>query len=373
MSTIIEGRTISEAPAHVMPRLVRKFTLAGTIAAKLIINFCFFTSPPTQASELTPGVRDEDHQALPLTFVKLFGGFQFVLIILYALCTEYDENTSLDAKHATGGEEMVSGKYGMWQDIHVMIFVGFGFLMTFLKSYGFSSLVLNFLVGVVAIMWGMLTSGFFHSVWKAGGVAADMHKVPLHLTQLVEGDFAAATALISLGAVLGKTTPTQALVMVVVELVFYSINFQIIVTTLGAADIGGTLAIHTFGAYFGLAFSWMLTMGSGRHAAASLKDHPLNSSVYHSDMFSMVGTSSSCLVLLPAQLLPTLCFLHSLLLTKRHRPLSLLGVHARRWAHYFCGASGRASSPCSPRATPRTAQWCTPSSPSAPRASPAAW
>ena len=184
-----------------------------------------------------------------MTFVKLFGGFQVVMILFYALFTEYDENTSLDSATSTGAAEMASGKYGMWQDVHVMVFVGFGFLMTFLKAYGFSSLVLNFLVGVVAIMWGILTTGFFHSVWDSGGVAANMHKIPLHMAQLVEGDFAAATALISLGAVLGKATATQVLVMVCFELVFYSLNFQIIATTFGAADIGGTMVIHTFGEF----------------------------------------------------------------------------------------------------------------------------
>jgi len=45
--------------------------------------------------------------------------------------------------------------------------------------------------------------------------------------QLLQGDFAAAAALISLGAVLGKTTPTQTLIMVIFELVFYALNLQV--------------------------------------------------------------------------------------------------------------------------------------------------
>ena len=44
--------------------------------------------------------------------------------------------------------------------------------------------------------------------------------------------------------------------------------------------------IHTFGAYFGLACSWMVTNGS------RTKDHKNNSSMYHSDCF-MVARSSS--------------------------------------------------------------------------------
>jgi len=75
---------------------------------------------------------------------------------------------------------------------------------------------------------------------------------------MVEGDFAAACALISLGAILGKSTPIQTLVMVFFELFFYAFNYQIGVTKLGAADIGGTIFLHTFGAYFGLAVSFAI-------------------------------------------------------------------------------------------------------------------
>jgi ammonium transporter Rh len=35
----------------------------------------------------------------------------------------------------------------MWQDMNVMIFIGFGFLMTFLKTHCWSSIGFNFLIG----------------------------------------------------------------------------------------------------------------------------------------------------------------------------------------------------------------------------------
>ena len=50
----------------------------------------------------------------------------------------------------------------VFQDVHVMIFIGFGFLMTFLRRYGFSSVGLNMLVAAVAIQWSMLVSGYLH-------------------------------------------------------------------------------------------------------------------------------------------------------------------------------------------------------------------
>jgi len=59
--------------------------------------------------------------------------------------------------------------------------------------------------------------------------------------------------LISFGGVIGKLSPFQLLVMTIVELVFYSLNNQVfLVGNLGIADVGGTIIIHMFGAYFGL-------------------------------------------------------------------------------------------------------------------------
>ena len=50
----------------------------------------------------------------------------------------------------------------MFQDVHVMIFIGFGFLMTFLKKYGLSAVSLNMLCAVVCLQWSTLVIGFFH-------------------------------------------------------------------------------------------------------------------------------------------------------------------------------------------------------------------
>ena len=50
----------------------------------------------------------------------------------------------------------------VFQDVHVMIFIGFGFLMTFLKKYGLSAVSLNMLCAVVCLQWSTLVIGFFH-------------------------------------------------------------------------------------------------------------------------------------------------------------------------------------------------------------------
>lgn len=44
--------------------------------------------------------------------------------------------------------------------------------------------------------------------------------------------------------------------MTTIETIFYSLNLTVVVSYLGAEDIGGTITIHMFGAYFGIVASY---------------------------------------------------------------------------------------------------------------------
>lgn len=104
-------------------------------------------------------------------------------------------------------------------------------------------------------------------------------------------EFAAAAVLITYGAVLGKVSRLQLLVIGILEIVFYSINEMIAIEFLKYADAGGSIIIHTFGAYFGLALSRVL------YNQKSL-DNPKEESVYHSDLFAMIGKNFRCCMLI---------------------------------------------------------------------------
>lgn len=52
-----------------------------------------------------------------------------------------------------------------FQDVHTMVFVGFGFLMVFLQRYGFSSVGFTFLLAAFALQWSTLIQGFLHSFY----------------------------------------------------------------------------------------------------------------------------------------------------------------------------------------------------------------
>eukprot|EP00450_Noctiluca_scintillans_P013592 CAMPEP_0194491752 /NCGR_PEP_ID=MMETSP0253-20130528/10526_1 /TAXON_ID=2966 /ORGANISM="Noctiluca scintillans" /LENGTH=435 /DNA_ID=CAMNT_0039332525 /DNA_START=255 /DNA_END=1562 /DNA_ORIENTATION=+ len=200
-------------------------------------------------------------------FLAFFG----VLVILYGLFTEY----------ATPAEV---SRYAFFQDVHVMIFIGFGFLMTFLHKSGFTAVSHSYLVAVLTVLWAMLVRGFFtiafseHAKWET---------LKLNLEHLVTADFAAGAVLISFGAVLGRFSATQLLVMSILEVVVYSVNEAILVERLKIADIGGSMVIHAFGAYFGLSVSWAWAV---RDTKQQTKDRSNNRSNKQTDTMAMVGT-----------------------------------------------------------------------------------
>ena len=94
-----------------------------------------------------------------------------------------------------------------------------------------------------------------------------------------------ATLLISYGAIIGRATPVQLVVLAVCQSFFYAFNKVVVVFGLwGAEDVGGSMTIHCFGAYFGLAVSYAL----GPPQERSIKNtHPNGTS----DLTTMIGTT----------------------------------------------------------------------------------
>ena len=116
------------------------------------------------------------------------------------------------------------------------------------------------------IQWYQLTRGFWHDTFQGA-----YDHVLISIETLVQSDFCAGAVLITYGVVLGKVSPSQMLLIAVCETIFYSLNEQIGIT-LQVADLGGTMTIHMFGAFFGFAVSKMVTprsaLGNQNNAAA---------------------------------------------------------------------------------------------------------
>ena len=105
---------------------------------------------------------------------------------------------------------------------------------------------------------------------------------------LIDALFCAGAGMISYGAVLGKASPTQLTILLLLEVGCFSVNDSLLVNgvfgDMGAQDFGGSLSIHAFGAYFGLAASLVL------FRSKPLASHPKNGAAYLNDLTAMVGT-----------------------------------------------------------------------------------
>ncbi|XP_054424773.1 ammonium transporter Rh type A [Pteronotus mesoamericanus] len=212
------------------------------------------------------------------TFPLMAIGLEVAMIVLFGLLVQYETDHTIQ-QQSNSTKSTDAGRfielYPLFQDVHVMIFVGFGFLMTFLKKYGFSSVGINLLIAALGLQWGTLVQGILHSHGQ---------KIHVGIKSMINADFSTATVLISFGAVLGKISPVQMLIMTIIEIAVFAGNEHLVAEVFKASDIGASMTIHAFGAYFGLAVAGILYRPGLR------RGHANEESVYHSDLFAMIGT-----------------------------------------------------------------------------------
>ncbi|XP_005359839.1 ammonium transporter Rh type A [Microtus ochrogaster] len=201
-------------------------------------------------------------------------GLEVIIIVLFGLFVEYETTQQVNATRSTKTDRFLL-LYPLFQDVHVMIFVGFGFLMTFLKKYGFSGVGFNLFLAALGLQWGTIVQGLLHDKGK---------KFHIGIKNMINADFSTATVLISFGAVLGKTSPVQMMIMTILEIAVFAANEYLVTSQFQASDTGASMTIHAFGAYFGLAVAGVLYRPGLR------REHKNEESVYHSDLFAMIGT-----------------------------------------------------------------------------------
>lgn len=214
------------------------------------------------------------------TLTTLLGSTQVVLLMLFLVGTTYSP------------KDYNAAEYVIFRDIMVMLLLGFGFLMTFLKRYGLGAVGFTMMLTAIAVQLNIFMELFCRFIYYfhgGGGVVGSedntVFPLPLSMPVFIDGEFSAATLLISYGAVIGRASPVQLVIMALSQSFFYAFNKVIIVLgVLGAEDVGGSMTIHMFGAYFGLAVSKVL--GPPKELS---KENSQPNAV--SDVLTLIGTT----------------------------------------------------------------------------------
>ena len=95
----------------------------------------------------------------------MFAVAQGIAILMFGLFTEYAEGVHpIFTNSDTTTTDTMQSMYAFFQDVHVMIFIGFGFLMTFLKTANWSALCFTWVISIWALQWGILSNGLWHQV-----------------------------------------------------------------------------------------------------------------------------------------------------------------------------------------------------------------
>lgn len=158
---------------------------------------------------------------------------------------------------ASAVEELLEvNKYNKSIHVMAMLMVGFGFLMVYVKRYGWGSVTATYIAVSFVIPYYMYlkSKGLF-------GEAAEFQ-----IDRLILAEFCAASMLIAMGAYLGRLKMSQYIIAALLFVPSYILNEWIMLDDgMGLIpkgkliDTGGSIVIHQFGAYFGLGVIMRMT------------------------------------------------------------------------------------------------------------------
>ena len=154
--------------------------------------------------------------------------------------------TAIDTDSLDGATRTIFDSISYARSIHIlaMLLLGFGFLMVFLRGHEFTSLTATFLAVSIAVPVYLLVKSFLPGEFEV-----------MNISGFLYAEFAAASLLICMGAVLGRLKMDQYFVLSILFTVAYIFNEWLLLESglfEGFLDTGGSVAIHAFGAYFGL-------------------------------------------------------------------------------------------------------------------------
>ena len=160
-----------------------------------------------------------------------------------------------------------------------MMLIGFGYLMTFIRSYAWSAIAWTFLINAFVTQYYILFAPFWEKVLHHG--FSDF-LISIDIVFLIRCSYSVASVLISFGGLLGRVGPKDILLIGTIHMIGYTLNETLVYYNIKMIDAGGSSVIHTYGAYFGLTVCLILS--------TKIKPCTNSKTSYLSNIFGFIGT-----------------------------------------------------------------------------------
>ena len=243
--------------------------------------------PPQIVGRQTSIVKIDQSPPYIWILFLVFGIIQILLIIVFGFYFSWDDGLNHPNKIGDiineKAKKDIKNKYRIFQDMTVLILLGFGFIRSSLKHHIWSSIILTFIGGVLSFEFGLL----FLTIWSSL-LIREWCIGFYNFNSFFDALYISASFVVSFGSFLGKLSFSQYFVVIMVENFFSSLNYLLIRQTLKVIDIGGTLNVHLFGAVFGAVFS-MISF-CNKNEIERINTSPHLGSDHNSYLFALFGS-----------------------------------------------------------------------------------
>ena len=155
-------------------------------------------------------------------------------------------------------------------DSLICLFVGLGFMFSYLRFHRWMSLAMVLFASMFAMQFYILYSSFWAKAFISnitsylfawnnptnGGLNfSDFGTYIYNFEYFLRSIKCAFAVCISLGVVIGKIDAFQTFILAIIEPIFFALNEAFIFYGVEVKDRGGSIYIHTFGAFFGVTVS----------------------------------------------------------------------------------------------------------------------
>lgn len=198
------------------------------------------------------------------------GIVEVIIIVLFGVFVRLSSSTTA----------IFTTAYTLYQDMDVMMLIGFGFLMAFSKSFSWSAVTYTFFINALVIQLYILLNGFWQRAVIDGFYSSNYY-IYINEQTLAYALHASASMFVCMGAFIGRVGPLELLIVALVHIFLYTVNEVICIYKIQAFDVGGGMTVHTFGAYAGVTASLLFN--------ASTRPTSKPRSNYFSNLFALIG------------------------------------------------------------------------------------